>query len=304
MKFTKIKSLIAVAICTTTLLSISNIGLAAKKDNEKSTNPPPLEYISEADVDFTSIINSGIPLHSEENIFVSDAPEVGIAWAKEAHDQMANRALTILKNDKGTTVYNMLNEMVPYPPGGYTNGGFIACVRAWQADERENDSNTYAGHFYGADGKNYLGQTSPTAYTRFNNHYYNAVTLYNSGKKYEGYEELGMAIHYLQDLNAPHHAANQIAVLSNHTDYEAWVDSNISTFLINNATSTTYDYVMNSTFKKMADDFSASARATYSNCSNSDFRTIGFNDTKENLARTQRAIAGLFYRFLKNTNRI
>lgn len=37
---------------------------------------------------------------------------------------------------------------------------------------------------------------------------------------------LGRGIHYISDLNQPHHAANLTAVNSNHSDFEKYIDKN------------------------------------------------------------------------------
>lgn len=105
-------------------------------------------------------------------------------------------------------------------------------------DEDENDRITFAGHFYDpADGENWMGQTSPTAYERFTNHAMAAKVYYNFGDKVKAFQELGMALHYLADLNAPHHAAclpGTGGIIegfpTNHAEFEAWVDQNINDF--------------------------------------------------------------------------
>lgn len=46
----------------------------------------------------------------------------------------------------------------------------------------ETDAGTFAGHFYDPDsGKNWLGQTSPTARTRAESYFKSAVDAYHSG---------------------------------------------------------------------------------------------------------------------------
>lgn len=46
----------------------------------------------------------------------------------------------------------------------------------------ETDTGTFAGHFYDPDsGKNWLGQTSPTARTRVESYFKSAVDAYRSG---------------------------------------------------------------------------------------------------------------------------
>ncbi|WP_159413172.1 zinc dependent phospholipase C family protein [Ruminiclostridium josui] len=249
------------------------------------------------------MLSAGVKLHTESKKLNTHKTEIKLVWGtsgNNTHRNIVEQALTILKNDKGSTFGSKLEEYCP-GEGIYYLGTDEILYYSWFTDDLENDSSSYLGHFYGEGGVNYLGNSSPTAYERFNNHYYNAVTKYKSGDKLTAYRELGMALHYLSDLNAPHHAANKIAVLSKHTQYEDWVDQNISSFLISKSSSSYYDYVNNSTLKKMADDWSSAARANIDACNKGIFSfdsSSAFAPTKAMLATTQMAAAGLLYRFI------
>ncbi|HIU35721.1 MAG TPA: zinc dependent phospholipase C family protein [Candidatus Fimenecus excrementigallinarum] len=98
-------------------------------------------------------------------------------------------------------------------------------------DREENDNHLFYGHFYDPNtGTNYLGDTSPTAKTRIKLHYDHAVEA-NSSNEFEkvakSMEDLGKALHYIQDVCEPHHAANKTAVNSSHGIFEAYVDNNL-----------------------------------------------------------------------------
>ena len=104
------------------------------------------------------------------------------------------------------------------------------------------DSSTFKGHFYDPDtGKNFVGNTSPTAKSRTGLHYHNAwatlsqdffMDVMSDDFKFV-IEEIGRALHYIQDLCEPHHASNKIALLSNHAEFEAYVERNIDTLIEN-----------------------------------------------------------------------
>ena len=49
-------------------------------------------------------------------------------------------------------------------------------------------------------------------------------------------EELGRALHYMQDVCEPHHASNQVGVLTSHIEFEAHIDNNINELLPNVST--------------------------------------------------------------------
>lgn len=82
----------------------------------------------------------------------------------------------------------------------------------------------YAGHFYDPTTEaNYLNSSSNTAKTNFVKYYSNAKKDYNASTPESSFKELGKALHFIQDVNEPHHAANVIAGISTHSDFEKYV---------------------------------------------------------------------------------
>lgn len=139
------------------------------------------------------------------------------------HQYIVNTALKILKNDKGSTALNtedIRDNILYFCDWPDTIGN-------------ETDSGTYAGHFYDPDtGKNWMGQTSPTAKGRALTYFNSAVSDYKNGDKDDAYKCLGKGLHYVADLNEPHHASNLTALNSNHTEFEKYVDKNRTSFTI------------------------------------------------------------------------
>jgi phospholipase C len=84
---------------------------------------------------------------------------------------------------------------------------------------------TWASHFYDPDtGKNYEGQTSPTALTRLHDQLTSFHALETSNVAGACYA-LGLALHYFTDMTQPMHASNYTAKdwpLELHTDYESY----------------------------------------------------------------------------------
>lgn len=133
------------------------------------------------------------------------------------HQYVAASALVILNNDKSSSIINdpinsaLLMEGADWPD-------------VWG---NQTDYMTFSGHFYDPDtGKNWLGQTSPTARSRAVSYFQQAVDAYNSGDAEKAMSYLGRGVHYVSDLNEPHHASNLTAVNSNHSDFEKYVDKN------------------------------------------------------------------------------
>ena len=103
----------------------------------------------------------------------------------------------------------------------------------------EVDAFTFAGHFYNPDtGENWMHVSWPTAKSRAQAHYDDAIHAFNEDDASqlldlsedaltETLEELGKAMHYIQDVCEPHHATNQTALNSTHSDFEKYVERNI-----------------------------------------------------------------------------
>ena len=137
------------------------------------------------------------------------------------HQYIVSNALKILNNDKGASILN-------------TKAAVICEYTDWpDVLGNETDYGTFAGHFYDPDtGKNWMGQTSPTARTRAETYYENAVIMYQAGDINRAMDYLGKGTHYVSDLNEPHHASNLTAVNSNHSAFEKYVDKNRTSYTI------------------------------------------------------------------------
>ncbi len=140
-----------------------------------------------------------------------------IKWSSggidHTHQYLVSRGITILENDKG---YNAAKVFYDYAPTILYNADW--------PDQYETDGITYKGHFYDVKtGKNWLGGTSPTAKTRFIYWAEKAKLFYNTNIK-KSMQSLGRALHYLADMNVPHHAQNHIVGISDHSNFEKWVD--------------------------------------------------------------------------------
>lgn len=139
------------------------------------------------------------------------------------HQYIIANALTILSNDQGNSTFN--EEL---------NSEILLEATDWPDKlGNETDFGTFSGHFYDPDtGKNWLGQTSPTARTRAESYYQKAVEAYQTGDVQLAMSNLGKGTHYVSDLNEPHHAANLTAINSNHSDFEKYVDDNRKSYTI------------------------------------------------------------------------
>jgi hypothetical protein len=181
-------------------------------------------------------------------------PKEADAYTSNTHKLIASNGIFEIKNDKGESVVTKLYEKVN--DRGDT-GASILMKYATMPDFDENDGGIgvkggFKGHFYDpGTATNYTGDKTDTANVRFSNHYNDAVKNYKEGSKEVAYQELGRALHYLQDMNEPHHAANlpgiegTNGVYLTHNDYEGWAEKNFYNYSLTTAPNEIYDYALN-----------------------------------------------------------
>lgn len=141
-----------------------------------------------------------------------------------SHEYISAIACAVLNNDKGffstdtganiiIALYISLASMLP------------------DTDEREP---AFVGHFYNPDTqKNYVGSTTNTARTNAERHFKAALLSASNGAMDEVYEHLGRCLHYVQDVNVPHHAANVTGVNPSHSAFEKYAFENQEAYLEN-----------------------------------------------------------------------
>lgn len=165
----------------------------------------------------------------------------------------------------------------------------------------------FVAHFYDPDsGENFLGQDDPTAKTKTGSHYNIAYNILSSNFHMDllsddfarVMEELGRALHYLQDLCEPHHASNKIAVLTNHTDFEDYVEDNIETILGNSPSSNCYYHsiALNNSTQYLAHYAATIAKPKYEKIKDDEnFYSVGYSSVWEAVYFSEALIYKLFY---------
>jgi phospholipase C len=147
----------------------------------------------------------------------TNAPGAPVDWeagsvtdpGQSTHLFIVNHALDILGHHladaHASSAYNRLTTS--------------ACRSRWQqglydADHKVSYNNwyTWSSHFYDpSTGTNYLGFSSPVAYTEALKHLATAKSKLAGNDVYNGCYELGLSLHYATDLTQPMHAANYAA---------------------------------------------------------------------------------------------
>lgn len=274
------------------------------------TGTTPLTYLGSFEAIDTETLNTAL-MDDDESFHIELAgfnPEDGTVspeWTSKGeidesvHKKLASRSIYILFFDKGDSV-SYIREKYSETARNHIYIG----TRDPDVYEKDNSS---AGHYCSPDLKNKFGETSLTAYTCFNDHYYNAKVNYSWGSYTTAYNKLGRAIHYLQDINSPPHAA----LITNddnkrHEKFEVWVRDNFHDYtnqFFESTAANSYSFMCNSTFAEISQNFATLSARVADACCPNNIDDISIPDTAECLKCTQRAVAGLAYRYLIDTGR-
>lgn len=261
-------------------------------------------------------------MYGTEELALGESDNSGITpkWCGDQHHNMTNQSLYILSEDN---INNKTPKKITKLSGRTSSYKYSTTALAYMqqgSTAPDSDEQDYgmAKHYYhyGVDvnGKpnNSEGYTKAgkpaniNARWGFNDHYYMARMEFNARNYANAYIELGRSIHYLQDTNAPHHAALKTNEETNngHKNYEAWVKNNFLSSYWEFSVANSYEFMTNSTFLTLSNSFSKAACDAYSDCARfSTYPQLARPATAEQLKRTQRAVAGLLYRYLRDTGR-
>lgn len=291
---------VALALVGALVLSNSFVTFAASnKSNEVTSSKSIVTKYSNEDSKSVWGTNSLQIFAKSNKKFI---PQWTSGGADHTHQYILQNAIKILENDKGTNVSQYF----------YSTGSDELLEGADAPDKDENDVFTFCGHFYNPDtGKNFLGQTEPTALSRAIEHASLAKENYWNDRS-SAMEELGRSIHYIEDANESHHASNSIAVLTNHSEYEKWVDSRRTNYVVSSSNLYTYltpsdldtdfsTYVSNITkesatyaksYKDLATDKGDSKYTNWDTAANATMK------------HAQKIVAAYLYNFLKSVGQI
>lgn len=271
-----------VAILVSTVLCLNGITVYASEKNESNIPQKVIEISAGSD----EIYGEGVPLEHTENPkqkFISG----GI---NHTHQYIVSNAVLVLQNDKGNSIFSdakKLENLFYFTdwPDEYGN---------------ETDAGTFSGHFYNPNtGKNWMGQTTPTAKGRAISYYNEAVTAYKNGKVDLAIRYIGTGSHYVSDLSEPHHTSNLTALNSNHTAFEKYVDENRASFKIEN-NSLENSYYTSATSKSLSDLLQSAA--VYSNALAEDAQkeSMYYSSAEKSVERAIINVTQYFYKFGKD----
>lgn len=142
------------------------------------------------------------------------------------HAMLTTQAIAVLTTDKGFL----------YPNTGYDIAANIAAglsiALASVLPDKDERENAFEGHFYHAiNGDSWSGSTTNTALTNCRDHYDFALYYDQRNEENMFLNTIGRALHYIQDVSQPQHAANIIALNIAHKLFEDYVDDNLASYL-------------------------------------------------------------------------
>lgn len=267
------------------------------------TETTPIEYIDE--VPSNENISMGMitdeSFHTE--LIESDlhnSNELSPNWTSSetneytsVHKNLTNQGFYILFQDKKNSITNITGKYSSKAREYIYEGSILP-------DQLETDLNTFVSHYCNKNLLNKNLGTNPTAYTQANNHYYSAKMYYDWANYEVAYKQLGMSIHYFEDVTSPPHAA--LITGSAHKLYEIWVRNNFrNEYYTTYATASTYNFMSQTTFRDIFKNFATLSGDVADVCIRTNSNSIA--PTRDCLHKAQRAVAGLGYKYLIDTGR-
>lgn len=289
----------------------------------------PTEYLDLDEISFEAVLKcsvddicsyidacraaNNIPIPSTGNEVVNysgDAEPIwGSNWRKEedvikTHEMMAFVSVCLMFSEKqswGTDVLYAIGD-----------AGMIAAYSA-EPDDWKNEANipAFVGHFYDPDtGKSYALGSTVTAKTNIKKYYDKAVKAIKSGDRDKGLKYFGYALHFLQDINQPHHAANIVAKEYNdaHGKFETYVDNNLDSIVTpitdNNRTTMYYSWCMSKSVEEILIKCAHISKSKASLINDGNDSSNWLRVATEQLTNTYYYSAAFTYKFAKDSNLI
>lgn len=154
-----------------------------------------------------------------ENIISDVFNKPPTRFKQTTHEQITTDALAILLADGKTAAHSLFNDKRE---------------KLLYGSKQPDKDEMFTGHHYYVYGttlkdgyyENRLGDYSVSARTRFEEHYSTAINAYKNGDIDTAIEELGRALHYLQDTACTPHSAGLVAnnFKPAHKNYENWIE--------------------------------------------------------------------------------
>lgn len=244
----------------------------------------------------------------------------------DTHKMIAQQGVICVKNDSKLSEDARFKDNLDLLMKNLTSYKNGAVAPDFGTLGKDRDYSLYQDHFYDADSdKNFTSyfpypsyEIKDTAESQGRNYMSQAIAKWKEGKTNEkAYEEaaylLGKAMHYLADINEPHHAANVTAGIgSPHMPFEKFAEENKDKYKIDSLGYTTSqgEYALNSNYKYFTDfvtsqsqKYGKTAKDLYSSHAKMSNSWADWDYAlKESLTNSQKDVASLVYSFLKEVS--
>lgn len=209
------------------------------------------------------------------------------------HEYITSAACLILSNNKGFFTNDATAAVVVMLS--------ISLASLLPDKDERWDGGLFAAHFYNPNTeKNYLNSTSQTAKTKAISHFNSATTAAANGNMETAYEHIGRCLHYIQDANEPHHAANKVSNGANsHAQFEQYAEDNMEEFLKNytSISSSCYTYAVNNSIGTIVKAGAKSAYALIGDCDSIFDKSKWESCAKTTLKSATKYSAEVLYKF-------
>lgn len=168
--------------------------------------------------------NSGEPQISPQ--WESGDPESEEEGDAGTHSFLSVQAISILCEDVGYIYPNTQDNIA------LNIASALSIALASVFPDKDENENVFEGHFYHAvDGDSWTGSTTNTALTNCRDHYEFAVFYAKRNEDDMLCNTIGRAMHYIQDVSQPQHAANIVSLNIAHPLFENYVNDNIDKYV-------------------------------------------------------------------------
>ena len=244
-----------------------------------------------------------------DNDYIGSSAEVQWKSGKDeengaTHAYVTFWAMTVMLNEKGFwqgSLSDMVKEIAAVAVASEKPDRGIL---AWGVG--------YSDHFYDPDtGKNYLGQTSPTAKTNAAAGFMDAINNEKAKKHQAALESLGEALHFLQDACEPHHASNHTGTIptskSAHVQFELYAEQQLQNediILVTEVPSSIYNYAYSHDTEDLVHASAKIAKSHINSVISVNDKSKWHNTAEACLNLSMQRSAALIYKFAKQTGLI
>lgn len=165
----------------------------------------------------------------------TDTPQAGLRWSSYNDEEVYDNP-PYTATHSYITAYSILYGTLGYKkffdPFPYSDTDMYLLIRESERPDT-NKKFLLADHFYNPDNK--IINPVPSAKTRYRDYLNTAISEMKQGNRNKAMENLGFAIHFIQDICVPQHSNNKTGLQANHSSFENWTANNFETIEVSDS---------------------------------------------------------------------